>query len=117
MGDGIYEATEVVEDWGGWAVLLQQWHPNSDGPLVIARRTECNPQLFLLFSLHCWQPCKLGETAKVYREINVHQAPSSMKYIFTFISFLLPGGPGKTALIGSPTQPPLLPEITARNNV
>ena len=25
---------------GGWAVLLQQYHPNSAGSLVIARRTE-----------------------------------------------------------------------------
>ena len=25
---------------GGWAVLLQQCHPNSTGSLVIARRTE-----------------------------------------------------------------------------
>ena len=25
---------------GGWAVLLQQCHPNSAGSLVIARRTE-----------------------------------------------------------------------------
>ena len=39
-GDGIYEATKVVEDGGGWAVLLQQCHPNSAGSLVIARRTE-----------------------------------------------------------------------------
>ena len=30
----------VVEDGGGWAVLLQQCHPNSAGPLIIARRTE-----------------------------------------------------------------------------
>ena len=40
MGDGIYEATNVVEDEGGWAVLLQQCHPNSAGSPVIARRTE-----------------------------------------------------------------------------
>ena len=39
-GDGIYEVTEVVEDGGGWAVLLQQCHPNLAGFLVIARRTE-----------------------------------------------------------------------------
>ena len=31
---------KVVEDGGGWAVLLQQWHPNSAGSLVIARRTK-----------------------------------------------------------------------------
>ena len=36
----ICEATEVVEDGGGWAVLLQQFHPNSAGSLVIAERTE-----------------------------------------------------------------------------
>ena len=30
----------VVEDGGGWAVLLQQCHPNSAGSLVIARRME-----------------------------------------------------------------------------
>ena len=29
-----------VEDGGGWAVLLQQCHPNSAGSLVIARRME-----------------------------------------------------------------------------
>ena len=29
-----------LEDGEGWAVLLQQCHPNSAGPLVIARRTE-----------------------------------------------------------------------------
>ena len=29
-----------LEDGGGWAVLLQQCHPNSAGSLVIARRTE-----------------------------------------------------------------------------
>ena len=39
-GDGIYEVTQVVEDGGGWAVLLQQCHPNTAGSLVIARRTE-----------------------------------------------------------------------------
>ena len=27
----------VVEDGGGWTVLLQQCHPNSAGSLVIAR--------------------------------------------------------------------------------
>ena len=37
---GIYEATYVVEDGGGWAVLLQQCRPNLAGSLVIARRTE-----------------------------------------------------------------------------
>ena len=31
---------KVVEDGGGWAVLLQQCDPNSSGSLVIARRTE-----------------------------------------------------------------------------
>ena len=31
---------KVVEDVGGWAVLLQQCHPNSAGYLVIARRME-----------------------------------------------------------------------------
>ena len=31
---------KVVEDWEGWAVLLQQCHPNSAGSLVIARRME-----------------------------------------------------------------------------
>ena len=31
---------KVVEDGGGWAVLLHQCHPNSAGSLVIARRTE-----------------------------------------------------------------------------
>ena len=39
-GDGIYEATQVVEDRGGWTVLLQQCQPNSAGSLVIASRTE-----------------------------------------------------------------------------
>ena len=65
-GDGIYEVTKVVEDGGGWAVLLQQSHPNSAGSLVIARRTECNPHCFCV-SLCCRLPPKLRETAKVYR--------------------------------------------------
>ena len=30
-GDEIYGVTQVVEDRGGWAVLLQQCHPNSAG--------------------------------------------------------------------------------------
>ena len=34
---------------GGWAVLLQQCHPNSAGSLVIARRTEWNPHCFVVF--------------------------------------------------------------------
>ena len=33
-------------------------------------------------------------------------------YIYIYI-YMLPADPGKIALIGSPTQPPLLPEITA----
>ena len=28
---------KVVEDGGGWAVLLQQCHPNPAGSLIIAR--------------------------------------------------------------------------------
>ena len=31
---------QVVKDGGGWAVLLQQCHPNSAGSPVIARRKE-----------------------------------------------------------------------------
>ena len=54
-----------MEDGEGWAVSLQQCHPNSVGSLVIARRTEWN--IVLLFSLCCRLPPKLGETAKVYR--------------------------------------------------
>ena len=42
-GDGICEATEDV---GGWAVLLQQCHPNSAGSLVIAGGTEWGPHCF-----------------------------------------------------------------------
>ena len=38
-----------MEDGGGWAVLLQQRHPNSAGSLVIARRTEWNPHCFCCF--------------------------------------------------------------------
>ena len=34
------EATQVVEDGGRWAAVLQQCHLNSAGSLVIARRTE-----------------------------------------------------------------------------
>ena len=33
---------------GGWAVSLQQCHPNSAGSLVIARRTEWNIVLLFL---------------------------------------------------------------------
>ena len=45
-GDGICEATKVVEDGGGWAMLLQQCHPNSAGSLIIARGTEWGPHCF-----------------------------------------------------------------------
>ena len=48
-GDGIYEVMQVVEHRGGWAVLLQQCHPNSAGSLVIARRTEYNPHCFCCY--------------------------------------------------------------------
>ena len=48
-------------------MLLQQCHPNLAGSLVIARRTEYNPHCFLLLSLFCQLPLKLGQTAKVYR--------------------------------------------------
>ena len=41
-------AVRKVEDGGGWAVLLQQCHPNSAGSLVIARRTECYPHCLWL---------------------------------------------------------------------
>ena len=58
-----------VKAGGGWAVLLQQCHPNSAGSLVIARRTESNPHCFFVFlCVCCWPaPSKLGETAKVYK--------------------------------------------------
>ena len=36
----VVPAELFVEDRGGWAVLLQQCHPNSAGSLVIAGRTE-----------------------------------------------------------------------------
>ena len=38
--NGIYEVTQVVEDGGGWVMLLQQRHPNSAGSLVTDRTTE-----------------------------------------------------------------------------
>ena len=34
-----------------WVVLLQQCHPNSAGSLVIARRTERIPIVFVVFSV------------------------------------------------------------------
>ena len=38
---GAYKFTYIFsQDRGGWAVLLQQCHPNSAGSLVIARRTK-----------------------------------------------------------------------------
>ena len=62
----IYILTNVVEDGGGWAVLLQQCHPNSAGSLVIARGTEWGPHCFVVL-LCCKLLPKLGEMAKVYR--------------------------------------------------
>ena len=53
-----------MKDGEGWAVLLQQCHPNSAGSLVIARMSEI--PIVLLFPVCCWLPPKLGETAKVY---------------------------------------------------
>ena len=38
-----------MEGGGGWAVLLQQCHPNSAESLVIARRTEWKPHCFCCF--------------------------------------------------------------------
>ena len=52
---------------GGWAVLLQQCHPNLAGSLVIARRTEWNIVLLFFCVVGSRLPPKLGETAKVYR--------------------------------------------------
>ena len=49
VGEVAYEATKVVEDWGGWAVSLRQCRPNSARSLVIARRTECNPHCSVVF--------------------------------------------------------------------
>ena len=46
---GEMASTEVVEDGGEWAVLLQQCHPNMAGSLLIAGRTECNPHCFCCF--------------------------------------------------------------------
>ena len=64
-GSGKYEAMYAVEDGGGWAVSLQQYHPNSARSLVIARRMKWN--VVLLFSLCCRLPPKVGETGKIYR--------------------------------------------------
>ena len=49
-----------MEDGGGWAVLLQQCHPNSAGSLIIAGGTEWGPHCFVVL-LCCRLPPKLGK--------------------------------------------------------
>ena len=61
-----------MEDGEGWAVLLQQCHPNSAGSLVIAEGTEWGPQCFCCSFVLSAIP-KLGEMAKVYRQIELKE--------------------------------------------
>ena len=56
-----------MEDGGGWAVLLQQCHPNSAGSLIIAEKNGVKPPLFFVVSFVLSATPELGETAKVYR--------------------------------------------------
>ena len=53
-----------MEDGGGWAVLLQQCHPNSAGSLVIAKRTSEIPIVFVVSLVLSVTP-KLREMSKV----------------------------------------------------
>ena len=55
-----YRGNPVVEG-GGWAVLLQQCHPNSAGSFVIARRTECTvTPIFFFFFFPLFPLCVFG---------------------------------------------------------
>ena len=69
-----------MEDGGGWAVLLQQCHPNSAGSLVIAGGTEWGPHCFCCFFVLSATP-KLGETPRYIDRINNHSL-----FLFSFVA-------------------------------